>query len=72
MTGEQVVGLDGCTLVEIDAAREGDTRSRILSATSAQELAHVFDLLSDPNRIRIVFTLLEAGELCVHSQVPSA
>ncbi len=39
------------TLIEVDVA--GD-------------LAELFRLLGDPTRVRILFALLEAGELCVH------
>jgi DNA-binding transcriptional ArsR family regulator len=34
-------------------------------ADVVQELADVFGLLGDPNRLRLLAALLEAGELCV-------
>lgn len=61
----QVVGLDGCTTVRVDDARVADTRLRVVEAEEALAIADVFGLLSDPNRVRVLFALLEAGELCV-------
>ena len=36
-----------------------------LTATEAQEVAAVFRLLGDPSRCRLVYALLDAGEICV-------
>lgn len=40
-------------------------RRQLLSEDEASELADGFKLLGEPNRVRILFALLEAGELCV-------
>jgi len=45
--------------------RHGRLPEEVLSVDDAQTLADRFKLLSDPSRLRIVYTLLEAGELCV-------
>jgi DNA-binding transcriptional ArsR family regulator len=37
----------------------------LISASDADELAACFRLLGDPKRVRILYALLEAGELCV-------
>jgi DNA-binding transcriptional ArsR family regulator len=37
----------------------------LLDADDAETLAARFRLLADPNRLRIVYALLEAGEICV-------
>lgn len=60
-----MVGLDGCTVRTVDTERVGATRERLISTDDAADLAAVFRLLGDPKRIRILFALLEAGELCV-------
>lgn len=39
---------------------------RLLDLESATDLAARFKLLADPNRLRIVYALLEGGELCVN------
>ena len=38
---------------------------RILDETSASDLAERFKLLSDPQRLRIIYVLVECGETCV-------
>jgi len=43
-----------------------DARSvPLLTGEDAETLAARFRLLGDPNRLRIVYALLEAGEICV-------
>jgi DNA-binding transcriptional ArsR family regulator len=41
------------------------TRQNLLNEDQSAELADRFRLLSDPGRVRMVYALLEAGELCV-------
>ncbi len=60
-----MVGLDACAVRTVDTERVTATRRRLISLDSAADLAAVFRLLGDPKRIRILFALLEAGELCV-------
>jgi ArsR family transcriptional regulator, lead/cadmium/zinc/bismuth-responsive transcriptional repressor len=43
----------------------GPVPDRVLDLDDAQLLAERFKLLSDPSRLRIVYALLEGGELCV-------
>ncbi len=38
----------------------------LIDSDEAADLANMFRLLGDPNRIRILYALLEADELCVH------
>lgn len=59
------MGLDACAVSEVDAGRVAATRARLISSDQAEELAACFRLLGDPKRVRILFALLEAGELCV-------
>lgn len=40
-------------------------RKELLTGDEASQLADRFRLLSDPGRLRMVYALLEAGELCV-------
>jgi len=44
---------------------DGPVPDRVLDLDDAQLLAERFKLLSDPSRLRIVYALLEGGELCV-------
>lgn len=60
--------IDGVSVFEVsqiaDPAHEPDRR-RVLDLDDARMLAERFKLLSDPSRLRIVYVLLEKGELCV-------
>ena len=49
----------------IDPDRVAATRQRLLGVDEAMSLADGFKLLGEPSRIRILFAMLEAGELCV-------
>ena len=57
--------LDGCAVRMVDPARVADTRQRLLDLDEAERLAVLFRLLGDRSRVRILFALAEAGELCV-------
>ena len=49
----------------VDPERVEATRAELLSGDEAFKLAERFKLLSDPGRLRMIYALLEAGELCV-------
>jgi ArsR family transcriptional regulator, lead/cadmium/zinc/bismuth-responsive transcriptional repressor len=55
--------IDGGRLV--DAGRVAMAYERIPSAGETDRLAEWFRVLGDPTRTRILYALLEAGELCV-------
>ena len=40
-------------------------QARLIDGGGAEQVAAVFKVLSDPSRCRLVFALLEAGEICV-------
>ena len=40
-------------------------RARLIDGGAAEQVADVFKVLGDPSRCRLVFALLEAGEICV-------
>lgn len=65
VSSQQVVGLDACTATQVDGARVAATRPLLVSAGEASGIADVFGLLSDPSRVRVLFALLEASEMCV-------
>jgi DNA-binding transcriptional ArsR family regulator len=62
---EEGGGLDGCAVRAVNADRVHAARERLVSVDEAVELAEGFKLLGDPNRVRILYALFEAGELCV-------
>jgi DNA-binding transcriptional ArsR family regulator len=49
----------------VDPERVKAVRERLVSADDAERLAERFQLLADPVRLRMVYALLEAGELSV-------
>lgn len=62
---DNVTALDACAVRAVDPARVAAARDRTISGDEAGELAEVFRLLGDPTRTRILYALLEVGELCV-------
>ena len=60
-----VASLDGCAVRMVDPERVAMVRAALPPEADVAELADVFGLLSDPGRLRLLTSLLEAGELCV-------
>lgn len=56
---------DDCDVRIVDRERVAATQERLIDPDEALALADVFKLLGEPSRIRILYALLEAGELCV-------
>lgn len=61
----KIESLDGCAAKVVDAARVEATRERLVSRDEARKLSELFRLVGDVGRVRILYSLLEAGELCV-------
>lgn len=49
----------------VDEERVAATRSRMITGDEATRVTELFRLLGDPNRVRLLYALAEAGELCV-------
>lgn len=62
---DQVAGLDNCVLHAIDPDRVTEAKARLISRQEADRLGTLFRLLGDTTRTRILYALLEVGELCV-------
>ena len=60
-----IPGSDECAVTETDAARVAVVAESLIDIDVASDLAELFRLLGDPTRVRILYALLEAGELCV-------
>ena len=56
---------DGCDVPEVDHGLVDTVTATLIDVDEATDLAGLFRLLGDPTRVRILFALLEAGELCV-------
>ncbi|MGI8536197.1 MAG: ArsR/SmtB family transcription factor [Mycobacteriales bacterium] len=59
-----VPSLDGCSVRLVDAPRVLAVRQQMPSQDALHDVADIFDLLSDPGRLRLLVALL-SGELCV-------
>jgi DNA-binding transcriptional ArsR family regulator len=62
---KNVLGLDGCATRAVDEARVAAARARLLPDDELERLTGLFRLLGDATRARLLYALLEAGELCV-------
>lgn len=56
---------DVCDVRVVDAAKVAAVRAALPSDETVRELTDVYGLLGDPGRMRLLVSLLEAGELCV-------
>ncbi|MEO6627233.1 MAG: metalloregulator ArsR/SmtB family transcription factor [Aquihabitans sp.] len=61
----EVLPVETCNVRMVDPDRVEAARDCLIDADEAVALADGFKLLGEPNRIRILYALLEAGELCV-------
>ena len=60
-----MIETDRCEVDAVDPARVAAARLALISRGEAASLAEHFKLLADPTRARVLYALLEAGELCV-------
>jgi DNA-binding transcriptional ArsR family regulator len=56
---------DRCGVRCLDVAKVRATQARLIDVGGATRAAAMFRLLGDPSRVRLLFALLEAGEMCV-------
>ncbi len=61
----ETIGLDGCAVRVVDEARVKAARAQLLPQDELSQLTELFRLLGDATRARLLYALLEAGELCV-------
>lgn len=56
---------DSCDVRMVHPDRVEATRNSLVNVEDAERLADRFRLLADPGRLRMIYALLEAGEMCV-------
>jgi DNA-binding transcriptional ArsR family regulator len=61
----ETLPVEQCEVRMVDPERVEATQARLIGPDEAVSLADGFKLLGEPNRIRILYALLEACELCV-------
>ncbi len=59
------VTAERCEIRVVDTQRVHNVQKRLLSYQEAETVAGLFRLLGDTNRARMLYALLETGELCV-------
>jgi DNA-binding transcriptional ArsR family regulator len=57
--------VETCDVRTVNAQKVAETRARLVGADDAAAVAAIFKVLADPSRCRLVYALLEAGEICV-------
>ena len=67
MPDAEVVKLDpdACAVTAVDADKVQLATDRLPAPDEVTALTELFKLLGDPTRLRILYALVEAGELCV-------
>ncbi|HEY8720860.1 metalloregulator ArsR/SmtB family transcription factor [Pengzhenrongella sp.] len=60
-----VASLDSCEVIAVDPEKVALALENAPEPGEIAGLAQLFKLLGDPKRIRMLYALLEAGELCV-------
>lgn len=61
----QVISIDECEFRLIDADHVAAARARLPSVEETDRLADWFKVMGDSTRTRLLYALLEVGELCV-------
>lgn len=57
--------VDACAVIAIDTDKVQLAADRLPEPAEVTALSELFKLLGDPTRLRILYALVEAGELCV-------
>lgn len=65
MPDQPEIAPDVCDIRIVDADRVAAAREQRLAAAELGRLTELFRLLGDPTRTRLLYSLVEAGELCV-------
>lgn len=61
----EVVDIDACTASAVDPDKVAAALEHSIDADEAARITELFRLLGDPTRVRLLYALVEAGELCV-------
>jgi ArsR family transcriptional regulator, lead/cadmium/zinc/bismuth-responsive transcriptional repressor len=56
---------DDCIVRSVDAAKVAAAKSRALPASDVDRITELFRLIGEPTRVRLLYALVEAGEMCV-------
>lgn len=62
---EEVVESDDCVVRSVDAAKVAAAKARALPHSDVDRITELFRLIGEPTRVRLLYALVEAGEMCV-------
>ena len=67
MAGAKIVKFeaDACAVAAVDPEKVATATERLLPDVEIRKLTELFKLFGDPTRLRILYALVETGELCV-------
>lgn len=60
-----LVDIDSCALKSVDPEKVAAAVERALPADEVRRVTDLFRLLGDPTRVRLLYALVESGEMCV-------
>jgi len=61
----QPVESDECAVRSVDAAKVAAAQARSLPYEDVERITELFRLIGEPTRVRLLYALVEAGEMCV-------
>jgi ArsR family transcriptional regulator, lead/cadmium/zinc/bismuth-responsive transcriptional repressor len=56
---------DDCAIRSVDAGKVAAAKARALSLDDVERITEQFRLIGEPTRVRLLYALVEAGEMCV-------
>jgi DNA-binding transcriptional ArsR family regulator len=65
MAGREIVDIEACAAPAVDAEKVAAAVDRALPTDEVRRITELFRLLGDPTRVRLLYALVETGELCV-------
>ena len=65
MAGREIGDIEACAVQAVDADRVAAAVARALPSDEVRRVTELFRLLGDPTRVRLLYALVETGELCV-------
>lgn len=56
---------DDCAVRSIDPSKVAAAKARALPSDDVERITELFRLVGEPTRVRLLYALVEAGEMCV-------
>ena len=62
---DQSIDTDKCAIRSVDAQKVAAAQARALPYEEVERITDLFRLIGEPTRVRLLYALVEAGEMCV-------